>query len=124
LILLCDENIGVKVPQALQLVGLSAISLAQKAWLGQPDVVWLTHVGRNGWLAFSCDRKMLNVPEERATIIRERVGIVFLTSSEENLPNTLRLLLVKWRWLENIDRTVARPFAFWLYPYGRTVKKL
>ena len=124
MILFCDEDIGSKVPGALQLVGLSVIPSVQKGWLGKKDPEWLTEVGRNGWLAFSCNRKMLTVPEERDTVIHERVGIIFLTSGEERLPNTLRLILTKWSWLERIDSTVSRPFAFFLYPTGQTKRKL
>ena len=67
---------------------------------------------------------MLEVPDERDTIVRERVGIVFLTSGEENVPRTLRLLLGKMDWLETIDILVPRPFAYFLYPRGLTRKVL
>lgn len=124
MILFCDEDIGRKVPQALQLVGLNVRPSVQQGWLGKADTDWLTEVGKNGWLAFSCNKKMLRVPNERDTIVREKVGIVFLTSGEERLPNTLRLLLNKWLWLEHIDQTLPRPFAFFLYPNGQARKKL
>ena len=38
---------------------------------------------------------MLEVPEERETIIAEKVGVVFLTSGNEYLAKTLRLILTK-----------------------------
>ncbi|MCH8184802.1 MAG: hypothetical protein IH862_01730 [Chloroflexi bacterium] len=124
MILLCDEDIGTGIPQALELVGFEAMSLAKKGWLSTPDVQWLTHAGRHAWIVLSCNKKMLEVPQERDTIVRERVGIVFLTSGEENLPKTLRLLLGKMDWFETIDMLVPRPFAYYLYPRGRTDKKL
>jgi hypothetical protein len=121
---LCDEDIGTGIPQALELVGFEAMSLAKRGWLSTPDVQWLTHAGRQAWIVLSCNKKMLEVPQERDTIVRERVGIVFLTSGEENLPKTFRLLLGKMDWFETIDMLVPRPFAYYLYPRGRTVKKL
>ena len=120
MILLCDEDIGVGVPTALQLVGYETISMAKQGWLGIPDERWLEQAGRNGWLALSCNKKMLSVPAERETLIREKVGIIFLTSGQEYSARVLRLLLVKWSWLENIDRTAPRPFAWFLSPAGRT----
>jgi hypothetical protein len=63
---------------------------------------------------------MLQVPSERATIIRERVGVVFLTNGEEHLATQLWLLLVKWPWLEDLDHLMPRPFAKFLSPNGRT----
>ncbi len=62
---------------------------------------------------------MLRVASEREVIEKEKVGIVFLTKGEERLPDVLWLLLVKWRWLEEIDRTLDRPFARFLSPTGR-----
>ena len=62
---------------------------------------------------------MLEVPEEREVIIQEKVEMVFLTNGEERLPTVLWLLLVKWRWLERIDSTAPRPFAYFLSPTGR-----
>ena len=92
--------------------------------MGAPDVQWLTQAGQSGWLVFSCNKRMLDVPVERNTIINQNVGIVFLTSGQERLANTLRIILTKWEWLELIDRTVPRPFAYSLYPNGRTRKVL
>ena len=124
MILLCDEDIDTGIPQASELVGFEAMSLAKRGWLSKPDVEWLTEAGWRRWLVLSCNKKMLDVPDERATIIQEKLGIVFLTSGEEHLPRTLRLLLGKMDWLEAIDLTVPRPFAYWLYPRGRSVRKL
>jgi hypothetical protein len=118
-ILLCDEDIGTNVPKALTLVERDARSLFQMGWAGKPDTWWLTQAGRLGWLVFSCNKKMLRVPTERQAIQDERVGIVFLTSGEENLARQLWLLLVKWPWLEEIDCNLPRPFARFLSPTGR-----
>jgi len=125
-ILLCDEDVGTKVPKALKLVDIKNVkSMADSDFgLGKDDVEWLRDVDKRGWLAFSCNKKMLDVPRERDTIIAEKVGIVFLTSGQEYLQQVLRLLLNKWKWLEHIDQTTPRPFAYFLYPYGRTRKVL
>jgi len=119
MILLCDEDIGTRVPKALKLVRLRAISFLESGFgLHRPDVEWLKLVGQKGWLVFSCNKKMLEVPVERDTIIAEKVGIVFLTSGNEYLAQMLRLILVKWKWLEKVDQTITRPFAYFLYPNG------
>ena len=119
MILMCDEDVGSRVPGALKLVGLQTISLADNAWKGMIDLAWLQKAGEAGWLAFSCNRAMLDVPAEREAIVNYSVGIVFLTSGHEHPRDTLRLLLNKWKWLELIDSTVLRPFAYYLSPSGR-----
>ena len=111
------------MPRALGLVGLSTKSLVHEGWRGSADVDWLARVGRLGWIVFSCNKRMLTVPDERATIIREKVGVLFLTGGEENLANVLKLLLTKWDLLELLDNTEPKPFARFLSPHGRITTK-
>ncbi len=68
---------------------------------------------------FSCNKRMLRVPTERQTIIKEKVGIVFLTTGEERPARVLLTLLRKWDALELLDATEPRPFAKFLSPIGR-----
>lgn len=121
MILFCDENAGTRVPQALHLVRLPVLWVVKRYGTGGvTDVRLLTDAGRNGWLVFSCNIQMLNVEEERDTLLREGVGIVFLTSGQEHIDQVLRVLLNKWRWLEQIVREVPRPFAFTMTINGAT----
>lgn len=119
MILLCDEDIGAGVPTALHLVGYETVSMVNAGWLSRPDVEWLAEAGRRGWLVLSCNKKMLQVPFERETIIREKVGIVFLTTGQERSATVLWLLLGNWDKLAQIDADTARPFARFLSPRGR-----
>lgn len=115
----CDENIGSGVPKALALVGYDVSYHVGLGWAGKKDEEWLPWVGQNQWLLFSCNKKMLLVPSERNLIIKNRVGVVFLTNGEEYTARVLRLLLTKWDTLELIWDTLERPFARFLSPNGR-----
>lgn len=123
MILLCDENVGTGIPKALRLVGYQAKYLYQLGLAGRPDTEWLTVAGQNGWLVFSYDKKMLKVPSERETIIREKVGIIFLTSGTEHTAAVLKLLLSKWATLGLLWDTSRRPFVRFLSPNGRMSHK-
>ena len=120
--LLCDEDIGTGVPRALYAVGYDAQALVDLGWRGFADVRWLRLAAENDWLVFSCNKKMLLVPEERDTIIRETLGIVYLTHGEEHPPQVLTLLIKKWEDLELLDNTQQRPFAWFLSPRGRLTR--
>ena len=123
MILLCDEDIGTRVPKALQLVRYGTMSLVQKGWRSWEDAEWLTRAGRRRWLVFSANKRMLRIPEERSTIIREKVGIVFLNSGEEHIDQVLRLLLNKWTRLQDIDQNEPRPFAYFVSLRGQFTKQ-
>ena len=119
MILLCDEDIGTGVPNALTAVGYDARSLIGMSWGGRPDQYWLTKAGELELLVLSCNKKMLKVTAERDTIIREGVGIVFLTSGEEHPPTVLLRLLKKWSDLELLWEITPRPFARFLSSNNR-----
>lgn len=123
MILLCDEDVGTGIPKALNLVGYETRYLHNLGLAGKPDTVWLAIAGHRGWLVFSYNKRMLKVPSERDTIIREKVGIVFLTTGTEYIAAVLKLLLSKWNVLELLWDTVERPFARFLSPNGRMSDK-
>lgn len=119
MILLCDEDIGTGVPNALHAVGYDAHSMVGMGWQGRPDVEWLALAGQAGMLVLSCNKKMLLVPTERQAIVSNNVGIVFLTTGEERPARVLLTLLRRWEALEEIDSATPRPFARFLSPNGR-----
>ncbi len=124
MILYCDEDVGTKVPRALKLVGLRAISAVSRKAVSEPDIQWLDRAGNKGWLGLSCNKDILNVPEEHDAIINNNVGIVFFTTGNIHPKDKLLLILRKWHWLEMIDEKESRPFAFYLYRTGQTRKVL
>ena len=89
------------------------------SWGGRPDEFWLEKAGQLEWLVLSCNKRMLKVTTERNTIIRESVGIVFLTSGEEQPSKVLLRLLQKWPDLELLWDTTPRPFARFLSANNR-----
>ena len=62
---------------------------------------------------------MLNVPREKETIIREKVGIVYFTTGDQSPATMLRVLLNKWDTLELLDSSEPHPFARFLSPNGQ-----
>jgi hypothetical protein len=124
LILYCDEDVGTRVPRALKLVGLRVISAVSKGAVSEPDIQWLERIGKKGWLGLSCNKDILNVPEEHDTIVDNNIGIVFFSTGNIHPKDKLLLILRKWRWLETIDGTEKKPFAYYLYLTGQTRKVL
>ena len=116
-----DENMGSRIPAALKMLRLKVISSITKQG-GQDDIDYLKRAGQKGWLAISANKHMLDVQEERNTIISEKVGIVFVTEGQMSRPKLMLLLLKKWDWFEVIEKEEERPFAFYLYPSGKIRK--
>ena len=98
-----DENMGGSVPRALKILGLRAIPGVSKRYgAGQDDIEYLGRAGQRNWLAISANKHMLDVQEERNTILTEQVGIVFMTDGQMKRPALMLLLLKKWQWLVDL----------------------
>ena len=119
MILLCDEMLGKAIPESLRSIGYPVTRLFRVRLDGKPDTEWLTIAGRRGWLVISKNKRMLLVEDEKNTIIREKVGIIYLTQDIQDQPRLLRLLLNKWAWISQQDGR-TRPFASFIHPNGRT----
>jgi hypothetical protein len=120
--LLFDEDVGKGIPEALRHVGIrdvEYIGRAPRLPKGTPDETWLPFAGQNGYLVFSFNTGILYAEGQRSLLISERVGAVFLTTGRARSVDVLRLILNEWSWLETIDVSTPRPFAYLLTLSGR-----
>jgi hypothetical protein len=125
--LFVDEDTGSGIAQALIANGIAEVEYVgpgRAIERGTLDVDWLPYIGRNGYLLLSRNKAILRVPAERRLFISHQVGAVFLPGRKATAEELLHLVLGRLAWLEEIDRTEPRPFAFVLYRtggYGRRV---
>ena len=123
-----DESVGGKVAAALQHIGAPAAEIVRPTkagtiQLGMPDLEWIPLAGSEGYLVISHDLRIPAVPAERAALVGGNVGAVFIDAGAEPRWRVLRLLLDRWDWLERVDSTEPRPFAFRL-PFRGAPRKL
>lgn len=122
--LFCDENVGTKVPSALQHIGVPCDAILRPnrsgpIRFGMSDLEWLPIAGTEGYLVVTHDLHMLEVPAEREALVAAGLGVVFIDAGIADRWRVLRLLLDHWEWLERVDSTESRPFAFRLPFRGR-----
>jgi hypothetical protein len=89
-----------------------------------PDEVWISDVGKAGLFVISCNKAILDTEAQRQLWINYKVGGVFLTSGQENKAAVLLLVLRKMEWLEIVDSTVERPFAYTMPMKGNATRVL
>ncbi len=124
-----DEDNGQSLPRALLLLRApcEAITYPRKegpVTRGTPDTSWLAWVGENGYLAVSQNRRILDVPDERAALERHAAGCIFLASGQWKAHEVARLLLNRWDWFRLVDVNEPRPFAYLLFAGGGVRKVL
>ena len=121
-----DEDQGKGVAIALSEVGVPTDHVGSKRRIrkGTRDEEWIPIAGEQGWLVISGNKEILTTETQRRLWISHGVGGIFFTTNQIKAIDKLRLLLRKHQWLEDIDRDVARPFAFTVTPRGYTRRML
>jgi hypothetical protein len=121
--LFIDETTGGSIGRALKELKLPVSFIGKKGMRGVPlgsaDEVWIPIAGKQRLLVFSSNKEILDADAQRELWIQWNVGGVFLTSGEGKKLDVMMLILKRWHWLEEIDATVTRPFAFLLPMRGR-----
>lgn len=124
--LFLDRSLGrIEVPRRLRLAGLRLVTLAEH--YGVPtdetiaDVVWLTEVGRRGWVALLKDEAIGRRPAERAAIRDHAVRCFCLTRQDLSAEE------MAVRFLSNLDSIVAacsRPGPFIYAVHARQLRQV
>ncbi|PFG73109.1 hypothetical protein [Tepidiforma thermophila] len=113
-----DESMGTKVPGALLHIGVPGAEDIERPKRGGPiqqgaaDPAWLRWVGQHGYLGLSEDTAILQSVALVDLIRLSNCGLVFLKTGQAPRWEVLRLLLIRWEWLQAVERDVPRPFAF------------
>ena len=117
--LLVDENISPRVAEVLLEQGFDFRSFKSLGWLGKSDLEWLPLAGGiRDSVVLTCDRMILEDPDEYASIINSNAGIVFLTSGEIPLEILVDLITSSWSQIEELQNSMPYPFIRFLTPEG------
>jgi PIN like domain len=120
--LFVDEDAGPTFARSLIATGLfdvDYVSNDRSIKTGTEDEKWIPYAGQRGFLVISHNKRMLRVQAQRALLVVERVGIVFVPN-QATVPELTDLTLAKRRWMEGIDASIERPFAYVVHRDGQT----
>ena len=71
-----DRDLGKRFAETLESAGLLAKRHHDLFTHDCPDEEWLEHVGKNGWIAITHDRRIRYKPNELAAVLRHRVALL------------------------------------------------
>lgn len=125
MILICDENVGPRVVEALRLRGYEALSFHDLGWLGEADAIWLPKAALiTDSLVITRDRTILEKDEEMKALADNRVGVVFLTGGQLPTEIMVEVLATNWEQLEELHNNTPRPFVRFLTTTGNLRERL
>lgn len=71
-----DRDLGKKFPETLRAGGLNVERHADHFQHDTPDEVWLSEIGRKGWVAVTHDCRIRYKPNELATVMANGVALL------------------------------------------------
>jgi PIN like domain len=121
--LFVDEDTGSGLARALRAVrvDIDFVGSGGSFSYGAKDELWLPFAGKHRLLVLSRNIAILRSQTQCELVVSENVGIVFLPPGLTAF-ELLRLVIKKWAWLNGVDATELRPFAFRLSRAGRAVQ--
>lgn len=109
-----DRDLGKQFGAILKAGGLTVEHHIDHFAPDTPDEVWLAEVGRRGWIALTHDRRIRYKPNERAAVMRHRVGLLVIVGSAP-FAELARAFLVTLPSIEHFLDTQAPPFIAKVY---------
>ena len=114
MILFFDRNIGKGIPEALRLLELPVKIEAHHDHFDQAekDDVWLSVVGRQGWIVISQDYKFHEIQSELEAFRQHEVGCFYVWGAEAAKWDTMRTFAKAYDKIVQEAARAIRPFAF------------
>jgi predicted nuclease of predicted toxin-antitoxin system len=119
-----DRSMGRKIPAALHQLGIDAIAHDDHFAQNTPDSVWLSSVGRRGWVVITKDDRIRFRPAERRALIDHGVGCFVVLRRNATRLQLAQILLRAWDDIVNITDTEARPFLYAVLADGTVERRI
>jgi PIN like domain len=107
-----DRTCGKKLPQALRLLGLDIEAHHEHFADDEQDDVWLTEVGRRGWVVVTNDKRIRFNESEQRAVVTHGVGCFVFTSGNLKRWDMMRILARAWDRMQQAIAETPRPFIY------------
>lgn len=109
---LFDEQLPLAIVTALAETEQAVRHVISEGWAGRTDEEIIAEAGANGWYLVTADNKILQRPQERAAIVRCRVGAFFFTGKTvRNRFQWLKLIVDRFEDMQQFAQANAIPFC-------------
>jgi hypothetical protein len=119
-----DENLGIQLARGLKAFGEDTFHLLDYFEAGTLDEVWLKHVGEQGWILITVDKRIRRRPLEKDALLRYKVGTFFLGGKTVSRWDRIKQIVRAWNKINEIAGKETPPFAYQVNLHGTEFIKL
>jgi predicted nuclease of predicted toxin-antitoxin system len=119
-----DHNLSPALVLGLRGFGEDVVHLTENFPADTEDVVWLEHVGREGWVLVTRDQCVRKNPAELSAIRQYRVGTFFLGGKNRKRCEIIQQLVRNWPRIKEYAARLQPPYAFIVPPSGCGLKRI
>jgi predicted nuclease of predicted toxin-antitoxin system len=123
-----DNNLGLKLVTGLRDLGYTNIEHLQETFKEDTiDEVWLKHVGENGLILITKDKKIRKNPKEKQALIRHKIIAFYLGGSQVGIRETSKQIINAWEKMELTAKRAKKrgtAAAFIVRPRGGKIDEI
>jgi hypothetical protein len=114
-----DRHIGHKVAAELRAQGEAVVRHDDVFPQDAPDEAWLLRVGREGWVAITCDTRIRRHPAERRALVESGALVFVVTARRLTGQQMAELIGAALPAMRMIAATATRPAIYTLGSNGK-----
>jgi PIN domain-containing protein len=119
-----DENLSIRLAEGMGKFGEDTCHLLQYFEMGTPDEIWLQHIGKQGWILVTVDKRIRKRPLEIEALKKFHVGAFFLAGKTMGGWDRVKQVVRAWHRMKEIAEKEKRPFIFQVNNHGTDIEKL
>ncbi|MFX0202054.1 MAG: DUF5615 family PIN-like protein [Candidatus Hodarchaeota archaeon] len=113
-----DNNLSESLVKGMKAFGEDVVHLKDLFPEDTDDVIWLKHVGKNGMVLITRDKKVRWNPAERGALQKYKVGAFFLGGKNLNRCRLIQQVVRNWPRIKEFAQKHPPAYAFRIPPTG------
>ena len=113
-----DNNLSYKLSNGLKEFGENVIHLRDIFSEDTPDVEWLEHIGKEGLVLITRDKRIRYNPFELSALKEHKVGAFFIGGKTLSACQLIQIIVRNWPKIKESARKKKPPYAITIPPKG------
>jgi len=119
-----DNNLSPGLAKGMKAFGEDVVHITEIFPDDTDDPDWLPHVGSEGWILVTRDKRIRYRPAEWTAFKEYGVGAFFMGGKQRSRCQLIRQLVRNWPRMKELAGKTQVPFAFQVPPKGKKLARL
>lgn len=119
-----DNNLSPGLAEGMKAFGEDVVHITEIFADDTDDPDWLPHIGSEGWILITRDKRIRYRPAEWTALKEHGVGAFFMGGKQRSRCQLIQQLVRNWPRMKELAGKTQLPFSFQVPPSGAKVARL